>query len=118
MEQDNLEREKEYLYWLCQIPGVGAVSMARLWEKFHSFERIYNIEGTQLISMGILTQKTGIYFDVWKGKLKEERENYRRLQEKGIRFVSILDQEYPERLKCIYDYPMALYVKGMLPKDD
>lgn len=117
MEQKEIEKEKEYIYWLCQIPGVGAVSMARMWEKFRSFERIYNIEGTQLISMGILPQKAGTYFDQWKRRLPEEMDNYRKLKEKGIRFVSVLDEEYPRRLRCIYDFPIALYVKGKLPND-
>ncbi len=117
MEQNKIEREKEYLYWLCQIPGIGAVSMAKMWGMFHSFERIYNIEGTQLISMGILSQKAGKAFDGWKRKIEEEGTNYKRLKEKGIRFVSVLDEEYPKRLKDIYDFPMALYVKGRLPDD-
>ena len=56
MEQKKIEKEKEYLYWLCQIPGIGAVSMARMWELLGSFERIYNIEGTRLVDMGILPQ--------------------------------------------------------------
>ena len=43
MEQKKIEKEKEYLYWLCQIPGIGAVSMARMWVLLGSFERIYNI---------------------------------------------------------------------------
>ena len=117
MEQNKVEREKEYLYWLCQIPGIGAVSMARMWERFHSFERIYNIEGTQMTAMGILPKKAGEAFDRWKERLAEEKENYGRLKEKKIRFVSVLDEEYPKRLKDIYDFPMALYVKGKLPKD-
>lgn len=116
-KQMNLEREKEYLYWLCQIPGIGAISMARLWEHFRSFERIYNIEGMQFVSMGILSSKAGAYFDSWKGKLEEEKRHYQQLQEKGIRFVSVLDQEYPKRLTYIYDFPMALYVKGKMPVD-
>ena len=117
-ERRNQEKETEYLYWLCQVPGIGAVSMARLWNHFHSFEHIYNIEGMQFVSMGILSSKAGAYFDSWKGKLEEERSRYRKLHEKGIRFVSIVDSIYPKRLTCIYDFPMALYVIGDMPADN
>ena len=117
MEQKKIEKEKEYLYWLCQIPGIGAVSMARMWELLGSFERIYNIEGTRLVDMGILPRKAGGAFDRWKGKLGEERKRYGELKERGIRFVSVMDGEYPRRLRSIYDFPMALYVKGRLPED-
>lgn len=41
------------------------------------------------------------------------REEYYNLGEKGIRYITPLDTEYPERLRHIYDYPMGLYVKGI-----
>ena len=46
------------------------------------------------------------------------RDRYHSLPEKGIRFVTPLDPEYPKRLGHIYDYPMGLYVKGELPKEE
>jgi len=33
-------------------------------------------------------------------------------QKNGIKVISFLDKEYPERLKSIYDYPLVLYVRG------
>ena len=36
------EKEKEYLYWLCRLPCLGAVSIRKLYEYFQSFEAIYN----------------------------------------------------------------------------
>ena len=45
-------------------------------------------------------------------------EEYGHLEAKKIRFVTPLDREYPKRLLHIYDYPMGLYVKGELPKEE
>lgn len=45
-------------------------------------------------------------------------EEYYRLAEKGIRFITHLDPDYPSRLLSMYDFPAALYVKGDLPKED
>mgnify|MGYP000688948621 CR=1 FL=1 len=45
-------------------------------------------------------------------------EEYYRLAEKGIRFITHLDPDYPSRLLSLYDFPAALYVKGDLPKED
>ena len=38
------EREKEYLYWLCRVDGIGAVKSGKLLEYAGSFEEIYNMK--------------------------------------------------------------------------
>jgi len=120
LESDKLRvaREKEFLYWMCQIPVFGAVKIRRLWEMMRSFEAVYNIEGIQLQESGVLTPNEGKCFDDWKKYLEQAVREYRQLSQSGIRFVTILDEDYPERLMHIYDYPMGLYVKGRLPQDD
>ena len=45
MEREYTERE--YLYWLCQIPSFGTVKIHRLWEHYGSFHDIYYIEGRE-----------------------------------------------------------------------
>lgn len=46
-------------------------------------------------------------------------ENIRNLMEKyDIKFVSILDEEYPKMLKQIYDPPLYLFYRGTLTKED
>ncbi len=112
------EREKEFLYWLCQIPVFGAVKIRRLWETFQSFEAVYNIEGTYLTEKGLLKAEDGRCFDQYKKYLQQTTRDYRQLSRKGIRFVTILDEDYPGRLLHIYDYPMGLYVRGSLPQND
>ena len=42
-------------------------------------------------------------------------EEYEKLIEQGIRFVSIEDEEYPSLLKEVEDRPIGLFVKGQLP---
>lgn len=113
-----LEREKEFLYWLTRCPGFGAVSVRKAGAYAGGYENAYYIEGTELWRAGALRgEKQGLAFDGWKKALEPMRREYRSLPEKGIRFVTPLDLEYPERLRNIYDYPMGLFVKGRLPKD-
>lgn len=38
--------------------------------------------------------------------------SYIKLKESGYDFIHIKDRRYPERLRNIYDYPIALYFKG------
>lgn len=110
--------EQEYLYWLFQVPVMGAVIMRQLWEACGSFQQIYNIEGKELMEKGLISEKHALCFDQWKGRLKEAVEEYHDLSNRNVRFISVLDQEYPKRLKHVYGNPMGLYVKGRLPSED
>ena len=42
------DQEKRYLYWLSHIPGIGRITVQRLWEHYGGFEVLYNIEGKEL----------------------------------------------------------------------
>ena len=50
------KRERQYLYWLSQTPAIGAVTIKRLWDRYGSFETIYNMEETALADQGFLKQ--------------------------------------------------------------
>lgn len=116
---EKLKKEKEYLYWLCTIETLGAVALRKIWEQIGSFEQAYYIEGTQLLSQGIFRTRTQAEaFEKAKGELEKAVEELGGLRDREIRFITVLDQEYPARLRHIYDYPMGLWVKGSLPRDD
>lgn len=112
-------REKEFLYWLCRMKGLGAAAVRKIGEQAGGFENAYYIEGMDLKKWGILRSEDKCRaYDRWKGHLLPVLEEYHRLSEKGIRFITPLDQEYPRRLRHMYDYPMGLYVKGELPDEE
>ena len=113
------EREKQYLYWLCRMPGFGAVTVRRVREMAGSCEDAYYIEGMELKKSGILqsAEKCRAY-DNWKAQFSAMQQEYGGLGERGIRFITPYEREYPRRLLHMYDYPMGLYVKGRLPGED
>ncbi len=111
-------REKEYLYWLFRAPSFGAVTIHKLYEHYGSFRTIYNMEGTALAGEHLISRKAAAELDGWKPQLDRMKEEYDSLSGKGIRFISVLDEEYPERLTHIYGNPVGLYVKGRLPDEN
>ena len=112
----SIEQEKEYLYWLCRSLPAFAVTIRRIQETYGSFQQAYYIEGMELLRRGIIkNRKTAEIFEQAKRCLDAAREEYSGLDRQGIRFVTPLDPEYPERLRHIYDYPMGLWIKGSLP---
>ena len=52
VESERLAIEREYLYWLTKTPSLGAVKIRKMWERFQSFECIYNIEETAVCATG------------------------------------------------------------------
>ena len=120
MEKDGMnkpEREHVYLYWLLQLPAMGAVTAGHLLNRFGSFAAVYNMEGTRLCREGLLKPSQAAAFEKHKERLAAAARQYETLSRRGIRFVSILDPEYPSRLRHLYDPPAALYVRGGLPED-
>lgn len=113
-EQERLQ-EKASLYWLCQVPKLGAVTIRNLWEYFQSFTVIYNIEETKLQETGLVKAAQIASIKAWKGRYAECMEAYQKLGDRKIQFITPLDEAYPNRLQELYDYPMGLYVKGRLP---
>lgn len=112
------DTEHEYLYWLCQIPSLGAVQILKMWEHFHSFQAIFNIEAIRLLEEKWISKAAAAEFDGRKPRFPSIAQEYHMLPARGIRFITILDHEYPKRLKHIYGKPAGLYVKGRLPDDE
>lgn len=113
-----LDREKVLLYWLSGLADTGAITIRKLWDRHRSFERIYNMEGKALKEQGLLKEKAAAGFESWKSHLQESLEEYEKLEERGIRLVTFLEEEYPGRLRSLYGSPVLLYVKGSLPQEE
>ena len=111
--------ERLFLHWLIRMEGMGAVTVKRIGAFAGSYRNAYYIEGMELQKAGILkTEESCIRYDAWKKEFYPMEEEYYCLAEKGIRFITHLDPDYPSRLLSMYDFPVALYVKGDLPKED
>ena len=107
--------ENEYAHWLFCIEGIGQRTIDKLLCGGRSCKEVYEMEWAEL--EGILTKSQLKKFvesrNIWD--FEKEREKLRSL---GIRFISRIDPDFPERLKNIPDPPFALYVKGELPDEN
>lgn len=110
--------EKEYLYWLCHIPGLGAVSIRRLYEYFGSFRAVWNAGKNEITACSILKARQQEAFWESKKEIEDLRREYDGMTAKGIRFLAMTDKEYPQRLRPFRDSPAGLFIKGRLPEDE
>lgn len=113
-----MAEEREYIYWLIHVPGFGPRTISGLKDVFFTYEAIYEAEREALIHSGAVTERQCEALLAEKETLEERRRELEKLCKRGVRFLTIHDEEYPGRLLSISDPPTALFLKGGLPPEE
>jgi len=110
---------EEIFYWLALslIPGIGSILIQRLLDQFKTPEAVFRAPMKELLKIEGLGKKVAC--EIQKGPLERvvERE-YSLLKEVGGKILTLKDDDYPKRLRDIYDPPALLYVRGELRRED
>ncbi|MGI6576321.1 MAG: DNA-processing protein DprA [bacterium] len=109
--------EREQLYWwgLSLVPGIGCRRFYQLLERYGSAKTVWEASLTEL--------KVVLPVSVAEDLVKF-RNNFdpvillRKLTQRDIKLITLLDQEYPKNLQLIVDPPPVLYIYGHLQTDD
>ena len=110
---------EEIFYWLALnlIPGVGSILMKRLLDRFKTPEAVFRAPMRELLKIEGLGEK--VAGEIQKGPLeKVVGRELSLLKEIGGKIITFKDEDYPKRLKDIYDPPALLYVRGELRRED
>ncbi len=110
---------EDIFYWLALslIPGLGSILIKRLLERFKTAEAVFRAPMKELLKIEGLGEK--VASEVLKGPFeKAVSKELSLLEEVQGRIVTLKDDDYPNRLKDIYDPPALLYVRGELRKED
>lgn len=105
-------------YWLaCMVNLIGAGKIQNLLNICGSAEEISALKKETLMELAVIREELAGRMIEAKSAINWEREK-EMLIRKHIRFITIDDTEYPERLRFLPDAPYGLFVKGMLPAED
>ena len=104
--------EKDYALWLFNVPGIGNASADKLLCSGLSCRDVYEMRAKELSTILSSKQVRAVEQSRAVWDFEKEKKN---LEEKGIRFISRIEPEFPEKLKNIPNAPFAIYVKGELP---
>lgn len=110
---------EEIFYWLALnlIPGVGSILLKRLLDRFKTPEAVFRAPMRELLKIEGLGEK--VAGEIQKGPLeKVVGRELSLLKEIGGKIITFKDEDYPNRLKDIYDPPALLYVRGELRRED
>ena len=106
----------KYEYWFANIKGIGNKTKQQIRSKVKTAEELYNIEETMLKKMEVPNETAHkILESVKEWNLEAE---YQKLEDKQVKFYTILDEAYPAHLREIASPPYVLYVKGELPRKE
>lgn len=106
----------EYWVWLAHRSSVSDRLKTELLQHFGTPEQVYFASEEDLAQFENLRPEGKEALQ--DRSLESSREILDTCLRQGIRLLTYGDENYPERLKNIYDPPVLLYYKGELPKFD
>ncbi len=109
-----MDTNSKYYYFMDCVPGVGPKTVQQLMDVFDAPMEAYRAREEQLSKI-IGEPKAKAWCKLREGFDLEGE--FGKMLERGIGFFSLAEADFPKRLKNIPDPPLALYVKGSLPKD-
>ncbi len=110
---------EDIFYWLALslTPGVGSIFIKRLLDRFQTPEAVFRAPMKELLEIEGLGEK--VAREIQRGPLEKAVEKELVLiKEAGAKMITLRDEDYPMRLKDIYDPPALLYVRGELRRED
>ena len=106
----------KYEYWFANLMKLSCKRKLEIRQVIKSAEELYYIEETALKQYVQDKKERALILDsVRTWKLDEE---YQKLEQNQVQFVTMLDEEYPKRLRNITSPPYTLFIKGNLPRED
>lgn len=100
----------KYWVWLSSIYKIGAVNQNKLLEKYKTPKKIFNLTKKELEKNTYLNKENiDIILETNRNNLDKYIEYMRN---NNIELITIKDNEYPDKLKCLFDPPIVLYIKG------
>lgn len=100
-----------YWIWISRIKKLGSIKTQKLLEVYGTPKNIWNAKKEKLLKINRIGEE--ISNEILKLEYKRNLNKYVDYMEKNnIKLINIYDDNYPDKLKNIYDKPMVLYAIG------
>ena len=118
MTHTDKKREREYLFALASVEGIGAVRINRLLSRFGSVEHIFEAELHEIAQLPHFNPILASRILTVRKNFSEFQEKLEELIKHGITVLFRDDNEYPALLKSVPDAPIVLCQVGELSEVD
>lgn len=103
-------KDIKYWIWLSRLEGLSPKTLMELLERYKTPKELCNKTKEELILDGIKEKQAD---EIVNPKYRHNLDKYLEyMNNNNIELINIYDEDYPDRLKVIYDPPVVLYVKG------
>ena len=113
------EQDKAYIHWLYQAVGMGNRGLLRGLEEIGTPQEIYQMAVSDSLKEKVSKRyqhKISYVMEFAEGY--DVQGEYERMIDRGIRMVTLAEEDFPRKLKDIPDSPYVLYYVGRLPLVD
>ena len=111
-----LDRDKKYLIALYSFIHFGPARTKLLVSYFGSPKKVWEVTFGDLLKVGLRPELANKFIR-YRNNFDIER-YFSKINDLGVKVVTINDEDYPENLKDLNDAPQVLYVRGKLSKND
>lgn len=103
-------QEREYYLAFSVFPGIGPMRFQLLVKAFGSATAAWQQSQQDLLAIGLPSNITAQFVQFRQQfSITEYLDHLKKMQ---IRYLCLIDQDYPERLRQISDPPIGLFIKG------
>ncbi len=110
------------VYFLKQVQNIGNIKILNILNSFKNPDDIFKAGESEFIRIEGITHTAYKAIAGARKNLQEIERKYDSLRDKcerkGIKIITINDEEYPSNLKKIFNAPVILYYKGRLDASD
>ena len=107
------DSDLQYLLWMTEVAGLAPQKGVRLLEVFGSAKAVWEASDKQI--SGCVKLEEGEQKRLKNRSLATPNLILGRCRFQNIRILPIWDEDYPDRLRNIYDPPLVLYIRGKWP---
>ena len=107
------DSDLQYLLWMTEVAGIAPQKGVRLLEVFGSAKAVWEASDKQI--SGCVKLEEGEQKRLKNRSLATPNLILGRCRFQNIRILPIWDEDYPDRLRNIYDPPLVLYIRGRWP---
>lgn len=105
-------KERQCLYFLQSTELIGNITIRKLKDYFQTYENIYLAPESELTTFLSPKMMDRFLQDRYNKNIEHE---YNRIIKNDIHYYLCEDDEYPQKLFDLHDYPPAILVNGSLP---
>ena len=102
--------DRQMIYFLNNIESIGNRNILKIYDKIRPLEKILYMKNEEILDIVDIAPFRLEDIREQQGKIEKMLEDMDKLKDRNIKFITFLDEDYPDKLVYIDNKPVCLYV--------